>query len=109
MKKIFFTLLVSLSFANVEAQNIPMTFHNGSFRSIPLIIPGVMNPNLSPKSNSGVGLDVGQKVYFFPDGKKKKKELLFIVDVTWKRDTILQIDEMIEKRKFELRDKKSDD
>jgi hypothetical protein len=109
MKKIFFTLLVSLSFANVEAQNIPMTFHNGSFRSIPLIIPGVMNPNLSPKSNSGVGLDVGQKVYFFPDGKKKKKELLFIVDVTWKRDTILQIDEMIEKRKFELRDKKSND
>jgi hypothetical protein len=109
MKKIFFTLLVSLSFANVEAQNIPMTFHNGSFRSIPLIIPGVMNPNLSPKSNSGVGLDVGQKVYFFPDGKKKKKELLFIVGVTWKRDTILQIDEMIEKRKFELRDKKSDD
>jgi hypothetical protein len=109
MKKIFFTLLVSLSFANVEAQNIPMTFHNGSFRSIPLIIPGVMNPNLSPKSNSGVGLDVGQKVYFFPDGKKKKKELLFIVDVTWKRDTILQIDEIIEKRKFELRDKKSND
>jgi hypothetical protein len=74
MKKIFFTLLVSLSFANVEAQNIPMTFHNGSFRSIPLIIPGVMNPNLNPKSNSGVGLDVGQKVYFFPDGKKKKTE-----------------------------------
>jgi len=79
-----------------------MTFHNGSFKSIPLIIPGVMNPNLSPKSNSGVSLNVGQKVYFFPNGKKKNRELLFIVDTTWKKDTILQIDEIIEKRKIEL-------
>ncbi len=79
-----------------------MTFHNGSFYSIPLIIPGVMNPNLSPKSDSGVGLDVGQKVYFFPNGKKKNRELLFIVNATWKKDTILQIDKIIEKRKKEL-------
>jgi hypothetical protein len=102
MKKLFFTLLVSLFFVNLNAQNIPMTFHNGSFKSIPLIIPGIMNPNLSPKSNSGVSLDVGQKVYFFPNGKKKNRELLFIVDTTWKKDTILQIDEIIEKRKIEL-------
>jgi hypothetical protein len=102
MKKLFFTLLVSLFFANLNAQNIPMTFHNGSFKSISLIIPGVMNPNLNPKSNSGVSLDVGQKVYFFPNGKNKNRELLFIVDATWKKDTILQIDEIIEKRKIEL-------
>jgi hypothetical protein len=102
MKKLFFTLLVSLFFINLNAQNIPMTFHNGSFKSIPLIIPGVMNPNLSPKSNSGVSLDVGQKIYFFPNGKKKNRELLFIVDTTWKKDTILQIDKIIEKRKIEL-------
>ncbi len=105
MKKIFFTLCISFFFANLNAQNIPMTFHNGSFKSIPLIIPGVMNPNLNPKSNSGVSLDVGQKVYFFPNGKKKNKELLFIVDATWKKDTILQIDEIIEKRKIELLEK----
>ena len=79
-----------------------MTFHNGSFISIPLIIPGVMNPNLSPKSNSGVSLDVGQEVYFFPNNKKKSKALLFIVDNTFKKDTVLKIDEMIEKRKLEL-------
>jgi len=35
-------------------QNIPMTFHNGSFSPIYLSIPGVMNPNLSPKSTSTI-------------------------------------------------------
>lgn len=102
MKKLFLSLIFSLFFANLNAQNIPMTFHNGSFKSIPLIIPGVMNPNLNPKSNSGVSLDVGQKVYFFPNGTKKNREILFIVDATWKKDTLLQIDEIIEKRKIEI-------
>ena len=102
MKKLFFNLIITLLVANFRAQNIPMTFHNGSFKSIPLIIPGVMNPNLSPKSNSGVTLGVGQKVYFFLNGKKKSKELLFTVAATWKKDTIFQIDKIIEKRKKEL-------
>jgi hypothetical protein len=102
MKKLSLSLIVSLFFTNINAQNIPMTFHNGSFKSIPLIIPGVMNPNLNPKSNSGVSLDVGQKVYFFPNGTKKNREILFIVDATWKKDTILQIDKIMEKRKSEL-------
>lgn len=96
-------------YSNTNAQNIPMTFHNGSFASIPLVIPGVMNPNLSAKSNSGVGLDVGQKVYFFPNGKKKNKEILFIVAATWKNDTILQIDKMIKKRKIELLKKETNE
>ena len=102
MIKLYFTIFAGLFFSNLNAQNIPMTFHNGSFKSIPLIIPSVMNPNLNPKSNSGVSLDVGQKVYFFPNGKNKNRELLFIVEATWKKDTILQIDEIIEKRKIEL-------
>ncbi|MFY8214091.1 MAG: hypothetical protein ACOVKJ_06505 [Flavobacterium sp.] len=50
-----------------------MTFHNGSFSSIPLVIPGVMNPNLSPLSNSGISLDVGQKFIFFPERQTKKQ------------------------------------
>jgi hypothetical protein len=102
MKKLIFTLFLGLIFANGKAQNIPMTFHNGSFKSISLIIPGVMNPNLNPYSNSGVGLDVGQKIYFFPNGKRNSKALLFIVDDSFKKDTVLQIDEIIEKRKLEL-------
>ena len=93
----FFISLLSVS--KSYAQNIPMTFHNGSFWSIYLNIPGVMNPNLSPKSNSGVSLNAGQEVFFFPNGKSGKKELLFIVSPTWRRDTILAIDEMISSRK----------
>jgi hypothetical protein len=82
-----------------KSQTIPMNFHNGSLKSIPLNIPGVMNPNLSPISDSGVTLEVGQKVFYFPNGKKGKKELLFEVDGTFKKDTILQIHEIIRQKK----------
>ena len=82
-----------------KSQTIPMTFHNGSLKSIPLNIPGVMNPNLSPISDSGVTLEVGQKVFYFPNGKKGKKELLFEVDGMFKKDTILQIHEIIRQKK----------
>ena len=58
-----------------------------------------MNPNLSPISDSGVTLEVGQKVFYFPNGKKGKKELLFEVDDTFRKDTILQIDEIIKQKK----------
>jgi hypothetical protein len=44
-------------------------------------------------------LEVGQKVFYFPNGKKGKKELLFEVDNTFRKDTILQIDEMIKQKK----------
>jgi hypothetical protein len=76
-----------------------MTFHNGSLKSIPLNIPGIMNPNLSPLSNSGIELEPGQKVFYFPNGKKGKKELLFEVNGTFKKDTILQIHEIIRQKK----------
>jgi hypothetical protein len=104
-KKIIFSFLfiTTLTSGNTcLAQNIPMTFHNGSFFPIYLSIPGVMNPNLVPKSDSGVSLDAGQVVYFFPNGKKGKKEVLFTVSPTWKKDTILQIDKIIRLRKKSL-------
>jgi hypothetical protein len=44
-------------------------------------------------------LEVGQKVFYFPNGKKGKKELLFEVDGTFKKDTILQIHEIIRQKK----------
>ena len=98
----YFTLFIvsNLFFLiNGNAQAIPMTFHNGSLKSIPLQIPGVMNPNLSPLSDSGVTLEVGQKVFYFPNGKKDKNELLFSVTSDWKKDTVLQIHEMIRQKK----------
>lgn len=104
-KKITFSVFfIAILITNKTSfgQNIPMTFHNGSFFSIYLSIPGVMNPNLLPKSNSGVSLDAGQVVYFFPNGKNGKKEILFTVNPSWKRDTILQIDEIIKMRKKSL-------
>ncbi|MCX8486061.1 MAG: hypothetical protein ORN53_02585 [Crocinitomicaceae bacterium] len=102
-----FLLLITficLTFAHHGfAQSINFTFHNGSLKSIPLVIPSVMNPNLNPLSNSGVSLNVGQKVYFYPYGTSKKRELLFTVDESFQQDQILEIDAMIEKRKKELK------
>jgi hypothetical protein len=45
---------------------------------------------------------VGQVVYFFSKGENGKKEILFTVSSTWKRDTILQIDEIVKTRKTSL-------
>jgi len=63
--------------ANSNKSTISFTLHNSSLVSVPLIIPGVMNPNLSPLSNSGVGLKMGQKIYYKKGGKRK---LLLVVD-----------------------------
>ena len=60
-----------------DTEMIQFTLHNSSLKSIPLVIPNVMNPNLSPMSNSGVALKVGQKVYL---KKGVGKVLLFTVD-----------------------------
>lgn len=101
MKPLLFTLLL-LTFHSFS-QSIHFTFHNGSLKSIPLVIPSVMNPNLNPLSNSGISLNVGQNVYFYPNGTSKKRELLFTVDESFQQDQILEIDAMIEKRKKELK------
>jgi len=42
---------------------------NSTAQSLPIIIPGVMNPNLSPFSRSGVDLPWGQKIYLKTPGK----------------------------------------
>ena len=43
---------------------------NNTAQSIPLRIPGVMNPNLSPFSQSGVDLPNGQKIFLDLNGKR---------------------------------------
>jgi hypothetical protein len=69
------------------------------------VIPSVMNPNLSPMSNSGIELKMGQNVYFFPNGSSKKRALLFTVDESFQQNQVLEIDELIEIRKKELKNK----
>lgn len=61
----------------IDEETIPFTLHNSSLKTIPLLIPNVMNPNLSPTSNSGVALKRGQKIYY---KKGISKKLLLIVD-----------------------------
>ena len=71
---------------------------NKSVKSIPLIIPGVMNPNLSPKSKSGVVLKVGQKIYFRDQGKRH--QLLTITEED--NNKRIEVSSLIKVRKKEL-------
>jgi hypothetical protein len=54
---------------------------NNTAQTLPLRIPGVMNPNLEPFSRSGVDLPNGQKIYLELKGKR-----ILLLTVT---DTIL--------------------
>lgn len=83
---------------SVTDKGISFTLRNESLQSIPLEIPGVMNPNLSPMSNSGVTLAEGQEIYF-KDGRKRY--LLLEVSAELEGDTLI-VHELIEKRKTEL-------
>ena len=58
-----------------------------------------MNPNLSPLSNSGVELAYGQEVFYFINGDKRKKGLLFVVGDQFKEGEVLEIDALIEEKK----------
>lgn len=78
---------------------IEFTFVNSSLKSIPLIIPNVMNPNLSPNGTSGVSLKIGQEVFFKVKGKK---HLLLKVDETNYQNQVIDIPILIKKRKKEL-------
>lgn len=78
---------------------ISFTLRNNSAKSIPLIIPTVMNPNLSPNSNSGVDLKIGQQIFFKSGGKKY---VLLTVDDKIKGGDVLDVSELIRARKKEL-------
>ena len=81
------------------AESINLTLKNNSSKSIPLIIPGIMNPNLSPFSESGVRLKMGQDVYF---KIKRKKYLLFTVDDKFRNGQTIIVNKLIKQRKAEI-------
>ncbi len=98
MQKKFLIALVAFLMVAGALTAVPFTLRNNSLASIPLNIPGVMNPNLSPMSNSGVDLAVGQKVFFYI--KKKKYLLLEVTDAL--KNQKLDVGKLIVERRREL-------
>lgn len=84
---------------SAESSSRDFILRNNSLSSIPLIIPGVMNPNLSPMSNSRVNLDLGQELFFRYEGKKY---LLFKVDERIGPGEIVDVSALLKRRKKEL-------
>jgi hypothetical protein len=75
-----------------ESDGVSFILRNNTFQSIPLVIPSVMNPNLSPKSNSGVYLKYGQKVYL---RRGVSKKLILTVDETIREGALIDVDSII--------------
>lgn len=78
---------------------ISFSLTNETAKSIPLQIPSVMNPNLSPFSRSGVDLKIGQKIFFKHKGRK---HLLLQVSDEIKDGETVEVSSLIKKRKAEL-------
>lgn len=72
---------------------------NPSDESIPLIIPNVMNPNLSPNSSSGVDLKLGQELLF---RNGLKRYILLTVGDSIKEGDEIDVFEILKQRKKEL-------
>jgi len=75
-----------------NATRINFTLQNKSMKAIPLIIPDVMNPNLSALSNSGVSLRLGQQIFY---KKGLKKILILTVDESIKEGDKIDVSELI--------------
>lgn len=97
MKKLLLAIAL-VAGCSLSVIGVPFTLHNSSLKSIPLRIPGVMNPNLSPESDSRVDLAVGQEIFFY---HKKKKYILLTVTESLK-DQRLVVNELIRDRMGEL-------
>ncbi|MEM6843577.1 MAG: hypothetical protein AAF632_15220 [Bacteroidota bacterium] len=82
-----------------EGEYVSFTLQNTSAKSIPLIIPTVMNPNLSPFSKSGVDLKMGQEILF---KEKGKRFVLLTVDESIEDSDVINVPELLEERKKEL-------
>ena len=102
MKYLFSFILVSIfSVSQVQAQNyVSFKLTNPTAKSIPLKIPNVMNPNLSPFSTSGVDLKIGQKIYFKYKGKRR-----LLLEVSKENDNAsLNVPKLIRQRKKEIKE-----
>ncbi|MCB0642492.1 MAG: hypothetical protein KDC44_12670 [Phaeodactylibacter sp.] len=99
MKNLLLVLCLGIAWSGfTTSQAVSFTLRNESLVAIPLEIPGVMKPNLSPMSNSGVSLEVGQKIFF---RHQSKKYLLLEVSKNLEGEKIL-VNQLIKARKKEL-------
>lgn len=78
---------------------VSFTLRNASLQSIPLIIPGVMNPNLSPMSNSGVSLKWGQEILF---RENRKNYVLLTVNENIIPESTIEVSSLLKARRKEL-------
>jgi hypothetical protein len=96
-------ILIALPFSLFAQKTVKLTLHNGSLQSIPLVIPGVMNPNLTPLSKSNVELETGQEVFYVINGNKRNTALLFVVGEQFKDGDVLEIDALIKEKNKQLK------
>lgn len=104
MKNLSSVLIALLIISNVATQaqkttqtdpkSVSVTFLNKSLTSIPLRIEGVMNPNLSPMSSSGVTAAEGTRVYY----RKKGKDVLVFTFTEEYNDTEVIVDELLKEQ-----------
>jgi len=99
MKKLF---TIPLLIICLYAKAIPLKLVNKSIFPIPLIIPGVMNPNLFPFSSSSCGLEPGQTILF---NYKGKEETLIIITEEMSNQRLI-VNQLIRERKKELNKEK---
>ena len=78
---------------------VNFTLQNKTAQSIPLLIPSVMNPNLSPFSKSGVSLKIGQEVLFRENGRRY---VLFTVDASIQPGAVVDVAQRLKARRQEL-------
>lgn len=67
---------------------------NTTNQSLPLRIPGIMNPNLSPQSKSGVDLPLGQQIFLKMQGKDL---LIFTVTDTIPKGAKINVADLIDR------------
>jgi hypothetical protein len=99
MKRLFsFLTAIVLSIAIVIAStpegNVSFTLRNGSATSIPLKIENVMNPNLSPFSNSGVTCEEGTKIFY----KRKGKWIEILVVTPELEGEVIQVNQLLKEK-----------
>lgn len=97
LKTSFFTPKKTVEMST-ETNSISFTLKNSSLKSIPLIIPNVMNPNLSPKSNSSVNLKFGQEIFYKYKGRKR---LLLRVNNNIQDGDVIDVKELIKEKVLE--------